>query len=107
MTTPKAKLAGFALIAVLVLLPCTSTARQETEKPPAALEQSQGTAIEAPAPQSETPKPPAQQETPAVPPPPAAPVQSVRPAEKSCGPHCQAAEKRERVGETDHDQCRA
>ncbi len=66
MTTPKTKLGGLALIAVLVLLPCTSPAQQDPEEPPAALEHNQGIALEAPARQSETPKPSAQQEPPAA-----------------------------------------
>ena len=84
------------LIATLVLPPYTLTAEQEIEEPPAALEQSQGTAIEAPAPQSKTSKPPAQQKPPAAQSSPAAPVQSERSAKPPCDARCQATEQREK-----------
>ncbi len=83
------------LILILVLLPSVLSAQQETEEPPATLEQSQGTAIEAPAPQSETPKPSVQQEPTAAQPPPAAPVENERPAEPSCDARCQETKQRE------------
>ena len=84
------------LIAVLVLLPCTSSAQEEIEEPPAALEQSQGTAKNIPAPQNKTPKPSAQQEPKAAKPPPTTPVQIELTAEPACDARCQEVEQREK-----------
>ncbi len=93
---PYAALGGW-LIAAIILLPSSLHAQEDAPEQPPAVEESQGVAVDTPAPKDNAGQTRTQSETaPEQPPPPPLTVQQLRPPPPACDERCQAAEEREK-----------